>query len=375
MLAIAAAACGSSAHSPDAAGSADARRALDAAAADASNCPAVTMFDPSIAAAAVGSDAPGEGVFDPSIVYPAGASAGAMAYSAVPDQTTIRTHVAVSSDGGATWMYVAEANTPEAATIASAECTAGSCTGNLISEVSSLVFDPTDPDTNAQWKLFAHRYLVGPQVQLYYDLGTITLQTAPSPTGPWTAPQKWIGWSSLTETYSSTGIQVNASDLTGTADCLALTEPAAIVLPGVLDLAVGCVYSDAGTNKIRIELLRSTDHAASFASVGTLLRPSDSGCLDPGASINGADLFVSDSTEYVAATPSDPTGYHGCLVFPISDPVAGTVGAPVRAIAPTGGQFSGACTFADGAGGYALDVGFFQSGSPFRIAHPGIATP
>jgi len=318
-------------------------------------------------------------VFDPSIVYPAGASGGAMSYSAVPDQMTIRTHVAVSSDNGATWTYVAEANTPEAATITSSnatECPGGACSGNLISEVSSLVYDPTDPDTNAQWKLFAHRYLVGAGVALHYDLGTITLQTAPAPNGPWTAPAKWIGWNSPTQTYSSTGIQVDASDLAGTADCIALTEPGAIVLPGVLDLALGCVYLDSGTPRIRIELLRSTDHAASFASVGTLLTPADTACLDPSAgSINGADLFVSGSTEYVAATPSASAGYEGCLVFPITDPVTGTVGKPTRAIAPTGGQFSGACTFADGAGGYALDVGFFTASPPFRIARPGIATP
>jgi hypothetical protein len=364
------------AQAPDAPRSGDAA-AIDARGADASGCPAVTTFDPAGRTLAVGSDAPADGIFDPSYVYPSGAGAGAMAYSAVPDQMTIRTHVAVSSDGGATWTLAAEANTPEAATLASSdatECPGGTCTGNLISEVASLVFDPTDPDTSAQWKLFAHRYLVGAGVATHYDLGTITLQTAPGAAGPWTAPAKWIGWSSSSP-YSSTGVQIDAGSLAGTADCLALTEPAAIVLPGVIDLAVGCVYLAAGTPAIRIELLRSTDHAATFTSVGTLLRPADAACLVPGGSINAADLFVSNGTEYVAATPSDPAGYHGCLVFPIVDPSTGTVGAPVRAIAPSSGQFSGACTFADGAGGYAIDLGFLQSSVPFRIAVPGIATP
>ena len=343
---------------------------------DASACPGVTAFDPTAPTLAVGSDAPGLGIFDPSLVYPSGASAGAMAYSAVPDQQTIRTHVAVSADGGASWTMVAEANVPEATTIASSdatECPGGTCTGNLISEVPSLIFDPTDPNPNAQWKLFAHRYLVGAGVALHYDLGTITLQVAPGPTGPWTAPEKWIGWNS-SSAFSSTGVQVNASSLAGTKDCLALTEPAAIVLPGAIDLAVGCVYLDGATPLIRVELLRSTDHAATFASVGTLLTAADGACLG-GTSVNGADLFVSGGTEYVAATPSDDAGYHGCLVFPITDPAAGTIGKPIRAIAPTGGQFSGACTFADGAGGYLVDLGAFQSSTPFRIAKPGIATP
>jgi hypothetical protein len=377
VLACVAACSSHGAQVPDAAHSGDAPRGVDAAEPDASACPAVTMFDPGVRELAIGSDAPVNGIFDPSYVYPSGASAGAMSYSAVPDQMTIRTHLAVSSDGGATWTWVAEANTPEPATIASTDttdCPGGTCTGNLISEVSSLVYDPTDADANAAWKLFAHRYLVGAGVALHYSIGTITLQTAPGPQGPWTAPAKWIGWNSPAS-YSSTGVEVNASTLAGTSDCLALTEPAAIVLPGLIDLAVGCVYLVGTTPAIRIELLRSIDHAASFASVGTLLRPADAACLVPGGSINGADLFVSGTTEYVVATPSDSAGYHGCLTFPITDPTTGTVGAPIRAIAPSSGQFSGACTFADGAGGYAIDLGFFQSTPPFRIAVPGVTTP
>ncbi len=350
---------------------------------DAPRCPAVTTFD-ATTEIAVTADTPAAGIFDASIVYPAGASAGAMAYSAVPDQMTIRTHLAVSSDHGATWTEVAEANLPEATTIASSdltECPGGACSGNLISEVTSLIYDADDPDPMKRWKLFAHRYLVGPGVALHYRYGTIALQTAPAPDGPWTAPQKWIGWDSPA-TYTSTGIATNASSLPGTADCVALTEPGAIVLPGAIDLAVGCVYLASGTPRIRVELLRSTDHAASFASVATLLRADDAGCVTPGGSINAADLFVAGGTEYVVATPSDSTGYHGCLVFPIDDPAHGAVrrdasGAAVvaRTIAPSSGGFSGACTFADGAGGYAIDVGRFGDARPFRIYATGVAAP
>ena len=370
--------------SPDAPAGADAAPDAPGDAAAAPFCPAATTFDPAARALAITGDAPAAGIYDPSIVYPAGAAGGALAYSAVPDQMTIRTHLAVSSDAGASWTYVAEANTPEAATIASsdaAECPGGSCSGNLISEVSSLVYDADDPDASRRWKLFAHRYLVGAGVALHYRIGTITLQTAPAPQGPWTAPAKWIGWNSPAS-YSSQGVAINASTLAGTADCLALTEPGAIWLPGTLDLAVGCVYLAGGTPRIRIELLRSADHAASFTSVATLLRPDDAACLTPGASINAPDLFASGGTEYLSATPSDGSGYHGCLVFTIDDVAAGHVARDAmgralvhRAIAPSSGQFSGACTYADGGGGYLTDLGFFGQAQPFRIAAPGLAAP
>lgn len=377
---VALAACGGSSHAPDAAPPPP----IDAAPPiDAPFCPAVTTFDPATAGTfVVANDAPAAGIFDPSVLYPATANAGAMAYSAVPDQYTIRTHVAVSTDHGATWNGVAEANVSEPISLQSPDCAGGTCTGNLISEVPSIIVDPDDPNPQTQWKLFAHRYLVtGPPLGLHYSTGTITLQTAPGPNGPWTAPAKWIGWNSPAP-YSSTGVQINVTSLVGStaSACLALTEPAALWYPGTIDLAVGCVYAVNGGLAIRVELLRSVDHAASFTSIGTLLSPADADCLSPGASINAPDLFFSGGTEYLVATPSAASGYTGCLTFRMTDASHVARDAQgraivVRAIAPSNGAFSGACTFADGAGGYALDVLHPSVTPPFQISHPAITTP
>jgi hypothetical protein len=322
------------------------------------------------------------GIFDPSIVYPTAASAGALAYSSVPTQETIRTRIAVSSDTGATWTFVAEANVPEAATIPSSdatECPGGACSGNLISEVSSLIIDPLEPNAQKRWKLFAHRYLVGPAVNLHYRIGTIALQTAPAPNGPWTAPQKLIGWTSPAA-YSSAGVVTNASALASTADCLALTEPTAVVLPASIELAVGCVYLAAGVPKIRVELLHSTDHAASWTAAGTLLRAEDASCLTPGSSINAAELFVSQDKLYVAATPSDNAGYHGCAVFAVDDIAQAKIhrasdgtALPVSTIVPSETRFSGACSF--GAGGFVMAVGYLEQARKFRIVRTGITAP
>jgi hypothetical protein len=385
VLAFAACSSQNAAH-PDALSDALADASVADGAPDAEQvCPGVTSIATGTASeVAIANDAPAAGIFDPSIVYPAGAAGGAMAYSAVPDQMTIETHVAVSSDDGATWTEVAQANAPEAATISSSdanECPGGACSGNLISEVSSLIYDATDPDPQKRWKLFAHRYLIGPGTTLHYRIGTITLQTAPGPDGPWTTPAKWIGWNSPAA-YTSTGVATNANALAGTSDCLALTEPGALVLPASIELAVGCIYLDAGAPKIRIELLRSADHAASWQSVGTLLRADDSECGATGASINAADLFASGGTEYVIASPSDSSGYHGCLVFPIADIAAGKIrrdasgrALPSRDLAPSPSQFSGACTFADGAGGYTMPVGYLGTSRPFRIFRTGVTVP
>ncbi|MEJ7596652.1 MAG: hypothetical protein WKG01_01980 [Kofleriaceae bacterium] len=323
------------------------------------------------------------GIFDPSIVYPADAAAGAMAYSAVPDQETIRTRIAVSTNAGQSWTYAAEANVPEPLSITSTdttECPGGTCTGKLVSEVSSLIYDADDPDAGRRWKLFAHRYLVGPEVALHYRIGTITVQTAGQPQGPWTAPQKMIGWNGPT-TYSSSGVPTSTSTLTGMADCIALTEPGAMWLPGSIQLAVGCVYVD-GTPKIRIELLRSTDHATSWIAAGTLVSPADADCLTPGASVNAAELFALDGQVYVSASPSNNAGYHGCLVFPVDDLSTATLRRDAagkafvtRAIVPSPTRFAGACTYAAGAGGYAMIVGYLDQARRFRIFRTGVAAP
>src|SRR5450432_2573575 len=194
-LTVFAACGGGNAGTSDAALVADGRAADAFVPQDAPFCPAIAALDPAqLSELTIAGDTPALGIFDPSIVYLGDATGGVMAYSAVPTQQTIRTHIAGSTDHGATWTFAVEANAPEAATEPSPACGTTTCSGNLISEVSSLIYDADDPETTKRWKLFAHRYLVGPNVELHYDIGTITLQTAAQPQGPWTAPQKLIGW-------------------------------------------------------------------------------------------------------------------------------------------------------------------------------------
>lgn len=361
---------------------------IDTAPPDAPRCPTPTALPIATASrvTVVGDTGSTLGIFDPSVVYPAGAPGGVLAYSSVPDQHSIRTRIALSADAGATWTFVGDANAPELATLQSSDaddCPGGSCTGFLISEVPSLVLDPTDPDPRTRWKLFAHRYLVEVDNTLHYRLGTITVQTAPEAHGPWTAPAKLFGLPSPSP-YTTQGARYDATTFPAMADCLALTEPSAMWLPDQLELAMGCVYFDGATPRIRIVLVRSTDHGHSWIDVARLLEPGDTDCLPgttPGASVNAPNLFVGpDGEVYLAATSSDDAGYHGCLILRVDDLGLGRIerdpsGAvvPLRAIVADTGQFSGACTWSAGGGGYQVDVGFLATPTPFRIFRAGAA--
>lgn len=327
------------------------------------------------------------GIFDPSPVYPVGASSGALSYSRVASRSDIHTRIATSDDGGATWTFVADANQAQGATVTVTgdPLCAGSCAGTLIHEVSSLVEDPSD-EAARRWKLFTHRYLVmdGAEEVLRYDLGHLALQTAPAPAGPWSASSAVIGWPS-TSPFSQLGVPNLTSDVPELADCLLLTEPSALVVDDVLYLAAGC----ANGASIRVVLLSSTDHAATFSYEGVLLDGDDGACLGGDVpQVNGAHLFELEGQPYVLATPAEALGessiYRGCSLIPI-DSLAGAVvrrtdaGEPaiVRRFDLDPEGFVGACAYAEGADalGYLVPWADLGAGPTFQIALPRTTAP
>lgn len=327
------------------------------------------------------------GVFDASLLYPKGASRGLMAYSRVAAKDDIHTRIAASTDGGLTWAYLGDANHAEPASITAADCPGGECQGKLIHEVSSLVEDAKDPDPARRFKLFSHRYLALPGGALRYDLGHIALQTAPAPEGPWGAPKAVIGWPSASP-FSSNGTVFLTTDAPAVASCVILTEPGAFVSEaGEIDLALGCPRVGAGgVVSIAVELLRSADHALSFHHVATLLRPEDSACLGVAEGrLNAAEMFLWGGVRHLVVTPeSAETGYHGCVVIPFADPAEGSLarndaGEPafVQRLDVTTHQFTGACSFAEGAAalGFVVPIAFLGDPRPFRLFVPGLGPP
>ncbi len=257
------------------------------------------------------------GWFDPSVVHPAGSAKGYMSYSVVDGEVgshvMVHTRIASSADGGATWDYEAEVNSNEPLTI---DCGSSTCTGVYNHETSSLVHDPDDPDGTRAWKLFTHSYLLTEEGTLY-TLGYLAMWTASSPEGPWSGPSNVIGWTSISD-LSSDGAATLLQDIDALSDCVAITEPSLrLRSDGSLDLAVGCAYE--GGWKIRIEKLNSTDHAQSWTHVASLLGPSDAEDWGYFESVNAAQLFEVEGTEYIIATPRGETaggfdGYRGCFV-------------------------------------------------------------
>ncbi|MCC6901695.1 MAG: hypothetical protein IT377_22180 [Polyangiaceae bacterium] len=357
--------------------------------------PAPTLIDPKPATelSVVGNPPAPGGIFDPSVEYPLNAPGGAMSYSAVVAKNDISTRIAVSPDKGATWTYVAAPNKsgPMNVTVptGSPRCPSGTCSGRFVHEVSSLVYDAADPDVSRRWKLFAHTYLVMGADQLQYDLGYISLFTAQEPHLAWKDEGKALGWKGESE-ISSKDAKAVVNGFPPMADCIALTEPDVMWRQGgVLEVAVGCVKLGS-PNSIRIELLRSFDHAKTFTWASTLLMASDALCVGGTLpQINAAELFQAQGKTWLIATPAGPapavgTGYRGCFVFPVAAGGKGVprdaAGAPLveRVIDTPDGRFTGACSVAEGAPSLGYAVSALDSASAptgFRIYRSGQAAP
>lgn len=401
-MAILLVSCGGSSEaspSDDAATDAGDDASLDAADAapqvDAGSCPpaaAKTLaVDPATSteltvSGDVGSTA---GLFDPAIVWPAGAPTGVMSYSSVPSQDAVFTRVATSSDAGKTWTWAADVNAPEDVTYpttATGVCPGDSCTGRIAHEVSTIAVDPSD-DANRRYKIFTHSYFLFPGTppKLHYEWGYIGMQTAPDAKGPWSAQTKALGWASSMKAVSEDGVSQSLSAIPALFDCVAFTEPSVLATPTTLELALGCASLP---DRIRIVQLRSTDHGAHFSYVGALLSDEDANCMGS-RQVNAAHLFAVGTDVYLLASTAGPVtggfqGYDGCSVFRIDDLVKGRIQrdgtAPevLRRIVGSGGRFTGACTYAEGATSLGYVASSLALESPprvFRMLSTGVAAP
>lgn len=367
--------------------------------------PAPVMVDPDSDASRfrIEGDPPGSdiGTFDPSIVSAADGSL-AMSYTSVDlARRRLHTRIAVSSDGGKSFSFAALANAAEEGLVIEvaddADCPDGTCADTtLVHEVSALVEDPEDPDPSRRWKLFTHSYVVlapdpkDPNTpRLRYQYGQLRMGTAPAAAGPWSPPAPLIGWPSTAPLSLQAPLLTTA--FSGLEDCIALTEPSAALDPATdaLELAVGCVAPAGAQQAIRIELLRSLDHGASWSHAGRLLEAADAPCVGgEGLQLNAAHLFESRGKRYLIASPAGAvslpdgntgSGYRGCLVFARKgDGVErDSQGAPlvIARIDPGERVFAGACAHHP-AGGYVLSaLSFAAPPDIFRMFGPVGASP
>jgi Tol biopolymer transport system component len=268
-------------------------------------------------------DAPGLGIFDPSLEYDE-AGVGWMSYSAVTSPTSpdrVSTHLARSDDKGATWKFVAEINTAVNDTIT---INGAPITGVWQQEVSTLVYDPSDPDPQRRWKLYWHEYFATANDRKFVTHGWIAVRYAPQPQGPWSPRLRLFGGPQIDTTNYP--VVMNLSALHSTLNTgLAYSEPGSIVAHGDLYMSLLCAQVLPATNKN--VLIRSRDHGHTWEFVATLADAADATALDE-TSFSASDLFRQGDKFYLMLTPLRSRGepepsYSGCHFFEFADLASG----------------------------------------------------
>ncbi len=286
---------------------------------------------------AVAGESAENGIFDPSVEYAPGGAGGWLSYSAVyggaqPWGPRVETHLAHSTDGGATWSFsgVALASTPGAVTLPGGS----SVTGFWNAEVSSLVHDPGDP--GREWKLFAHRIFRKDESPFTEEQNLpayswIALRTAPDPAGPWDEEVALLSSGPLPPAPWGSAVQGSINGLDPSlASLLVYSEPGTLARDGVLYLSLTGLTA-AGAD--RIVLLASDDHGGSWRYVGTPLSSADAAPLGF-LSFDGSALVEQAGRALLLVAPESPGVLHdGTLVLEFEDLAAGALvrsgGVPV----------------------------------------------
>lgn len=281
-------------------------------------------------------DAPSNGIFDPSVEYAIGASQGWLVYSAVfggitPYGPHVETHLAKTTDSGATWTFDSVLN---ASFFADLDIGGGVMLAGVWNyEVSSLVHDPGDP--GAEWKLFSHRIFRKTEDNFTDEQNLpgyrwISYRTAADPGEPWSAELALLSSGPLPPApYDTVAVSVNSLDPSLT-DLVVYSEPGAFYHEGTIYLSLTGVKT---TGPDRIVLLASDDHGSSWRYVGTPLSNVDAPALGF-LSFDGSAIVADRERFFLLVTPESPgILFDGTLALEFDSIAAGTLervaGVPV----------------------------------------------
>lgn len=279
---------------------------------------------------AAGSD---NGVYDPSLLRAANDDL-LLAYSAVDFYSfggnvyqEVGLRIARSVDNGLSFNYEATVASPGPGMVTDTDpmlsaCGASSCSGRWVYETSTLIEDPSDPDPNRRFKLFASRYLMIPaptQSKTLYHLGALVMFTGSSPVAGLGSETVVLRWPlSPPELVGGQNLVTLDADV---SNCILAAEPGAAVVNGEILLVLACPYLVMGDPEPlqKIVLLRSTDHAASFSYVSTLLTPADTPVSVRHFSAPSIIATDDNAPVLLATAVESATGvYRGSRVFPLA---------------------------------------------------------
>lgn len=269
------------------------------------------------------------GLFDPSLEVDPTTGTPWLTYSvvygsSVPWGPNVESHVASTADGGQSWVHEADLNASEPGQILLDGVVE---TGFWNREVSSLVYDATDP--GSEWKLIVHK-IFRLDTSPFSESLTIAshswleIHEAASPTGPWQRVTR-LGSGPLPPAEYPIDQALNALDAS-LQSVLVYSEPGLFHHDGRLYLSLSAIAPASPADFLAtVVLLSSADHGATWDWVGPLLTPDDAlplGYLDFGGS-----AIVEDAGRiFLLASPGTLTNARlGTAIFEFADLATGAL--------------------------------------------------
>jgi hypothetical protein len=239
-----------------------------------------------------------QGMFDPSLEYAPDGS-GWLAYSRVTLPQFVETLIAKSTDRGRTWQHVAVVNPSLEHSLPLPD--GKQLDGVWRFEVPALAYDPGDAPAR-RWKLVSHQYFTLPPYKREnrrFDLGWISLRSAPSPQGPWSKPLCLFG--------SKPECNVDPNTLHPDLRAMQMySEPGMMVYHGTwyVSLDASTALSGLGEwERRRVILLASDDHGRHWRYVNTLTDGKDASSFGYLA-FTGSSLVAMGGRPYLLVSPS-----------------------------------------------------------------------
>lgn len=243
------------------------------------------------------------GIFDLSVEHDEN-NIGWMVYSRVSIPEYVSSHLARSSDKGATWRYVSTINKSYAQNV---RVKGKNFNGVWRYETPSIVYDPTDIPQK-RWKLFVQKYYALPpfknNAHALMGEGWIEYKTAQTPEGPWSKPVCLFG-----HKKHNCLIQPNSLHPSLSKNFF-YNEIGMLAHKGILYMSADASTTPAGLGKWKtrtVVLFSSKDHGKSWRYNGVLTNYDDAEHFGY-VVLTGSSLIEHKGKPYLLITPSGKKG-------------------------------------------------------------------
>jgi hypothetical protein len=266
-------------------------------------------------------------------------------------------------------------------------------------EVSSLLYEPADPNSYTRWKLIWEKHLVNknqPGDQRDFRYSWIAMKAGINPAAMLTSEMKLLAGNLYDPNNSLSPGQPAFALPASLSDCAVLTEPSTMATTDGFYMTFNCAKLQASETRFPLVKFRRVPGTVSLTleTKGNILTATDAiyfralyASVHPDlrnvVSFSAPDIFEKNGIVYLIISPTDINhNYLGCAVFQLTslEPAAvkrlGPFPEMIKYIPGNAGTFRGACTYSKNSTGSGVVLSQYENtGAPFGLVNTLVQVP